>query len=528
MPGKKKPQPKAAAKKKPQQVNRPPGQGTSKAAKRRRAKKQMLSDAYVIASQNTSKSMVSSSNKRSIYLACAISLPHESNGDRFPTADFSRTSVGRFSDQLGLSSPTSAITNWNTGDLLIAFHGQPNRLAMYTYQPPTGAVLTYTLNFEWNGGVANVWYLVIGNAASTSGSLVIAQPWPLVSGTVATSNVTYPWHGSTMPVGTSHDKKFVWLTYGESITFSLPNAPITGQFVVGVYQWAPNNSFTTAEVRWPLTGGATSILLYTSTSSGYYAFEVLREDSGSALPTGNYPISVTWNSANPPYVTWATMHMGDLDPAVGGDLNLGRETRVNAASLLCTNTTSLLNRQGNVIAARINEAPFYQVTPEILGRAAEPYFGDAAKGVYTYKEFSLYDESYRSMTGGGGLQFDLDLPTYFHFIQLGCPGANNSYNVSASVILEYIVDIPRYPKGVSPFEFADLLEARRIINESPGWFFENPMHWADILRMIKTGASGAYKGLKRYGPTTARALAGVMPGYSPLMNATAGLLESLP
>lgn len=486
-----------------------------------------MDNAYVAASANTMRSMVPSNNRRSIHLASCISLPHECEGTRFPTADFSRTSMGKFSDQLSMSTPTNAINNWSPGDLVMAFYGQPNRLLMYSHQVPTGAVVTYTLNFEWKTGVVNVWNLFIGNASGTTGSLVINQPWPLVSGTNITSNVDYPYHGATMPVGVSEGRKYVWVSTQETITFSF-TSPITGNLILGVYQWAPNNAFTNSERQWPLIMGATQYVFFPDVS-GYYSFEILREDSGSAFPSNTYPITVTWQSGTPPYTTWATMHMGDLDPAVGGDLNLGRETRVNAASLLCTNTTSLLNRQGNVVAGRINEAPFFQITPEILGRAAELYYGDAAKGVYTYKEFSLYDESYRSMTGGGGNQFDLDLPTYFHFIQLSSPGGiTNAYNVSTNIILEYIVDIPRYPKGVSPFDFADLLEARRIINESPGWFFENPMHWADILRMIQRGARGAYQGIKRYGPTTIRALGGAVPGYSPLMNATAGLLEALP
>lgn len=490
----------------------------------------------------SSHAKISTNRAAAVALAAEISLPHDSAGVRLPTVDYTRTSVGKFNDQFSVTTSVGTPIGFNPGDQLFAFFGQPNRLVCYSYYVPSGASCTYNMIFSNQnytftvpptnpGQLSPNWSVAIPGEAAGETLAEVQTAWPVAYGALANA-VGMPYlHGVTMPVGDDHNSKYVFLAKGESLSVSLVvNGTFTGFTFFQLREWRPSSDTFFQEFEITNAG----VYTVSAPHNGYYSLW-LRGFQWTNTPntTSSVTINVVWQTnTTTPYNTWATVHMGDLDTANGGDLNLGRLCRVNACSLLITNTTAVINRQGNVIAARVNDQPFQNVIAASLQKSAEMYTGDAANGVYTFKEFSREAERYVSVTTEpGGLYFDLAYNDYFHFIQIQCPNPSttaNTFNCKVSTVLEYVNDIQRYPKGVSAHSYEDLIEARRIINATPDWFYENPMHWSQILQYIKDGVKAFYNGAKTYGPTVLGAVGGINPGHAMLYNAAGNLLRALP
>lgn len=464
--------------------------------------------------------------------ATAIALPHESMIARFPSVDNSRTSVAAFLDQYTITTNTVAYGAWSPGDLLFAFFGQPNRLAMQLTTLPSAATSVYGLLFSNSGTVSSTWTTTVELGATTSGQVAqeaVATSWPIAGGSLTSGTAL---HGLTMPVGLSSGSRYIWVDAGTvlNVTTSFTGAasiPISYNFVWKY--WSQENSSETGGFSNP-NGTSTS---FTAPSSGYLAI-ALKEVVASgpfANVAINVNITVTWTNTGP-LATWSTIHLGDLDPANGGDVTMGRKIRINASSLLLTNTTATIQKQGTVLSARLNELPFYVATPATLARSAEKYTGGAENGVYTFKEFTPYSEVYRAAIDSGYLVFDLDYNDFYHFIQISSTSfvaSPNTFTLSLANNIEFQSDLSRHVKGfANPGEYAALIHARGIIASTPEWFFENPSHLASVMGLVSRGAAAAYRGIKNYGPRMMSAASFAYPQYSPLFTAARGLMRALP
>lgn len=221
--------------------------------------------------------------------------------------------------------------------------------------------------------------------------------------------------------------------------------------------------------------------------------------------------------------------MGELDAIANGDSQLGEDTRVVASSMLMTNTSALLARQGTVLAARLRGIDAFDVTPAALAKSDEKYAGDAAKGVYTFLEFSNEREKFRScVIAETSMSYSLDIDDYCHFIQITCPQvatASNTFTVSFDNILEFKTDSARYSKSVANLSYGDLILARRCINSNPEWFFENPQHMAALYNWILSHASAAVRGARRYAGPIAGAATAIDPSRAPLYQLLGKMLQ---
>jgi hypothetical protein len=480
-------------------------------------------------------------HERAKAYASAITLPQECNPIRFPTVDSSRTSKASFMDQYTVTTNTAVWQSWPAGDLLFAFFGQPNRLSMHQVTLPSGSTSVYPLNFLNKATLSSglTWYLPI-NWGSLAGATNLTTPinadWPLLGATLTTGTVAL--HGTTMPFGTSREKKFIWADAGTvlSIASTIPVSTGGANLYLSLYEWSDTIPAVVDEVAIPFnSGNVAGSTTYTFAASGYYAFQatnfVLVGPTASVINNLS-TITMTWTNTGP-LACWGTHHLGDLDAGIGGDPTMGRKIRVNASSLLLTNTTAEIQLQGTVLASRINEVPFNQVTPAILARAAEKYTGKAANGVYTYKEFTPYAERYVQVVDNtSSLFFDLDYTDYYHFIQLSSTSFSatpNTFTLSYSTMVEFQSDLSRHNKEVAlASDYQHLIMARAIVASSPQWFFENPTHLSTVMGWIRRGAQGVYNGARSYGPTFLSGMSSAFPAYSPLLTSAANLLRALP
>lgn len=441
---------------------------------------------------------------------------------RFPTQDMPRTSVTICTDQRNVSSPTVAYSSFPTGDLLIAFFGQPGRLAMI-YGPIT------------SGGIG-IWYFTPSSATSAQ-----AGPSKKIEIPASTTQTTpvgvwldpaavaldVPIHGQTQTVGKQDNHTYLWLNTGDVINFSYQVSAVPNQGTImmrAVRYSGPNSPYEDID-KFSMGVTSTGSGSYThSSAAGYIAF-VVDGYSATTGTTGIVAGSLLFTGVTTAYaggVGWMQVSLADCDPNAAGDMNMMEEARVNGASLLATNVSSALNRQGTVLAARMRQVPFWKVTPAMLGRAAEKYQGDAIHGCYTFFEFSDTRQTFVNCNTEYAAAFDLDYNDYYHFIELSCPAyatAPNSYAIKFDTMIEYKTDIGRYGKATSEYTFQDLVAARRLINSQPVWFYENPTHAKQLYGLIKRALGGAWKVGKRIAPYALNAASAANPELAPLLQA---------
>jgi hypothetical protein len=419
-------------------------------------------------------------------LAIAMGMPHEGTL-RFPTADVPRSSVSTLTDEWAVSNPTTAANGFVAGDLLFAFFGQLGRLAMI-YQPlvtGSGDIL-----FPVTGSPITSSKFVISYPVIKSGDVHNCDETVNLLGARVAGNTSYGPHGTLQPAGTYNAEPFMWFNVGDKMRVSWTSslAQCEAYFATRRFRSPTETPDEEGQYGLVLTSTPDADDIFTCTQPGYYSFKFLSLYNGAATATTPgelvFNMSITWAATS----GWAQVSMADLNPFGGGDPNIAECCRVNSASLLVTNVTAPLIRQGMVLAARMQQVPFWDVNQAILGRASEKYQGDACNGVYTFHAFTQDREVFTKCCNSTIPIFDLGYEGFYHFIKLSnqSPATTaNNFAVKFDTMLEFVTDIGRYSKDTSQFSFDDLLEARSVISATPIWFYENPTHAARIYGWIK-------------------------------------------
>jgi len=465
-------------------------------------------------------------------LLLAMMLPSEYPSVRLPTMDMPRTSVLTTRDVYNISSPTDNATGWTAGDNIICFFGQAGRtFAVYTPYP-NGE--TYNCYFPTGAPAAGSWYFQMG--ALSNGSIYPDALWDPIS--VRGSTTTTAVHGPSLGIGYSDGAPYVFLDENDAFKITMPPGvasfgTVAGYINIQIEEYIGVGQQPTVydDVQCTITAGAFSNTTRTVNHAGYYALRC----ASVIVSTGTFS---TFASVGVDIVTygssagrWRHFCLGDIDPQNNGDVNIGEEVRVNAATMLVTNTTSVMNAQGLVLAARVRTALPFTVTGTKIARMAEKFTDRAATGVYTFKEFTTVAEKFTSSVTGYtdntkvGPRFDLDFDDYVHIISLSNPSvatAANAYEISVDFTLEFKTDISRYSKDTSTYSYDQLVRARKIVNSRPEWFYENPNHMRTIYNLAKTVGRKLISGAQYVAPFAAHAASAVDPvhavGYQTLAN----------
>lgn len=516
--------------KKPNNNNKPTISKSKKKRAKKKAKAQQAVNgaAMAHASMHIGKRINAGATREEKLLAMAMGLPNEVGALRFPTKDAPRTAVMSALDQRTITASNSTLSPWTAGDVLVAFYGQPGRLAM-VYASITSPSY-YPLLFSGPSGQSSNWTL---STDVIAGSIEPNSVWPLVATDTFTSGAYI--HGKTMAVGMSAGVGYLWMNVNDAIgvVSAAGTSNLVGTAVFEIHQWVGRDTeVQVKQVNLTLSGGLVPAgNLFIASSNGYYAVHFMGYlvTSGSTTTATSVTLRLTCNATT----GWTQVSMGDLDVNANGDPSIGEEVRVNACSMLLTNTTSILNRQGTVLAARVRANDFTSMSPAILAKVAEKYTGDAALGVYTFKEFSDYAEKFQNVVitdSSKGLVYDLDMDDYFHFVQITCPNvatAANTFTLSFSTILEFKTDVARYAKDVSPLNEANLIAARKLINSRPEWFYENPLHASQIYDFIRNLGAKALRGAAYVAPAAAKVASMYNPAGAPGYEMLAQMLRGM-
>jgi len=471
-------------------------------------------------------------------LAMHIADPTRCNLVRVPTTDYARTSTALLDDQVTIASTNSSPPGFSQTCLNAIFYGQPARsmLCWQTLQDPDS---TFTYNCYFAGPGASTYWTIKYNNGDDYPYEPSSGWWPLVA---ATSEDTSSPHGQVLPIGLSANIPFVFMNAGDKFTGANPtdypfgSGDLTANLWFNVYRWCGRYTqpclVQTGNINF--SDGEGFSYLFVAPTAGYYALNY----AGASIVSGT-SVTATWyivvNLETYANVGWRFYHHVDADVFAGGDPNMLLNVRATASTLLFTNATSALNAQGSVVAARIRSVDGLDVTQSILAKAAEKYEGNASKGIYTFKEFSAYAEVFRTCVLQSGEvdaalnpAYDLDFDDYYHYITMQVPSATiNTFNVRYCTAIEFRLDSARYERSTSEQQYEALIAARKLISSNPEWFYENPLHMAQIYNFIRSYAGSAWRAIKTATPY-ATALMGVAnPSLNPALLALNRAVQGL-
>lgn len=458
-------------------------------------------------------------------IAMAIGMPNEGTL-RFPTADIPRSSVSTLTDEWAVSNPVAGAPGFDSGDLLFAFFGQPGRLCTIYHPLVTGSG---DLLFPVTNSPTTSRKFVLDYPIIKSGDVHTCNEVINFCGATVAGNTSVGPHGATQSAGLYGSNPYLWLNVGDKMKITWTSALMNTSVYLGTKRFrtpteAPDDE---GQFNMPLSVDPNGDFFFTCSEAGYYAFQMLSLYNGTAGVIGPgtmvFSFEIHWLAT----VGWSQVSMTDLDPYNGGDPNIAESCRVNAASLLVTNVSAPLIRQGMVLAARIKQVPFWEVNQNTLGRASEKYQGDACNGVYTFHAFTQEREVFTRCVNSTVPIFDLTYEGFYHFIKMSNQTAAttpNNYAVKFDTMLEFVTDIGRYGKDTSPFVFDDLLEARIAISSTPIWFYENPTHAARIYGWLKRAFSKVGSVAKTIAPYAMDGASVAYPESAPLIQALKHLL----
>ncbi len=182
-------------------------------------------------------------------------------------------------------------------------------------------------------------------------------------------------------------------------------------------------------------------------------------------------------------------------------------TRANAAAVLITNTTAVMEKEGIIRAARIprtRQSSYWwngivttsDVTNynEAINSAnpADRYFGPAEKGVYTFTLPDAASERFRdyvSNVSSAPARFMLEGFDYVHLITIADKAGNgSSFAVTLDTHLEFRSSSMFYPLGFSTTSLESYHVAQMALAKQ-GVFYENPVHLGAIATLVRSAVT---------------------------------------
>ncbi len=422
---------------------------------------------------------------------------------RLPTVDMPRTATTRYLGSYGVTQPVIAAVPsgfpCGVNELFFACYGQPGRLFMFGPVSFSALIDTVITSF----GYANVdpigtqktldFQAICSGTDSIQPGSSRSVPWTPVT---ASDTLT----GAARPIGLSRGRSYIWLDASEKIDWTFfsnsVKTVVPGPFSVQIWRWeGPYDMATNIKtISWAKAAVGSDNFSYSIPYSGYYGMDFTLGALDTDSFTGLYAVQVQIQAAVANPVRFTTDYCRTIQSAETGDY-----CRRTAFSLLLSNTTAEINKQGNIVAARLisdrigaQAATNISQTPMInsasVAVSAGRYTGRAADGIYTYMDFEPSVERFQeSCNNFSGVVFDLDYNGYVNTILITNPNTAtqaNTFMLTAVAHLEFQGDTQLFTYSVPYYNHDALVDARRINNTTP-YFFENPLHLSDLWGFIK-------------------------------------------
>lgn len=475
-----------------------------------------------------------------IKLTKMMMLPSETQEFRIPTAEMppvAITKLRKIDDFVEPITETLPLANYS---VFMVNYGQPSltymsgphysgiQLEAFTYfdADPLSVADYAVLNSGTQ--LTRDWYLKFDpDTINSDNPETLNAWWPL-------SKVATP--GGTMgqrPILVQDGVPFMFLSPGENIYFDGGLVTVTEQsvaqgalmFTVHRLKVLGEDPEQVADFAVQIDGAVISPISspWMWTTGGWYAFRI---DSISHTLGEFKDIAVRLRSRlNPGNGFYELHYMPELSQASA----IGNNARRTASTLLVTNTSAPLVAQGDVIATRLHVTfpgfDDWQNLPERISSAKQKYGGKAAKGCYTYMELSSKEEQFADFVNQWGAPIvrpeTMNMVNVITISNANRQTSPNTYMVISDMVIEFRSESQLYATAVSSMPYLELIEARRI-NNMTDWFYENPLHWKDIMEYINR----AWKWTRSHSTALGVAASAVFPEAAPMILPVARALQS--
>lgn len=491
-------------------------------------------------SMQTLRNALMANETQGMLLCRQMALPAEQMPVRLPTMNMARTAVGKFvynhkvyaTGNVGTTVATydtaccqGFTADTETANLLFVIYGQLARSMISgpyyqeegTYRMLFGKSAQQHFDSGWGYGTVGMTY-----------NVNTLLPHVALNWTVGT-----PFLGlKRTPVGESNGKAYFFATAGCRIqTNELFRIP--GPGLLNLWRHTDLNEFSiTANYQFTAASNAAATTVFTIPENGHYAIELAYYSCESldsykgGRPYMAFDITKSNSDCN---WGWHMHQMLDLNPTdfPAADTSIGERCRRTGCAVLISNVGNAYNKQGETVAGRIQDTRFADITPTLLGTTQEMYTGLAAKGAYTYMDFTEEDEAFEDVTRNVGsaasatTAYKLDRTSPVHVISFQGVYPRNAYFARVHFSVEWFSASQRYPMASPYLDPIHLAEARRI-NNSTSYFYENPIHIEDIMRFIRKGWALA----RSHAVPISRGIAAAFPEAAPVALPLGRLLQS--
>lgn len=497
--------------------------GLSRGQRRRRNRKQRVeqqSEGRQLARQNV-RNATPAGPKAALDLLHMLSLPHDVDPVRLPTRDMPKTEVLRLRQPDSLREVIDFAPSAKT---YVAVYGHPSLSWMKRLYSPSSC------RWEYGPGTPQGSWLVRFRDIDQGDRFFRAPLAP------KTANQSIEGQSRKIPILTAGAERYFYMPSNSTLTITADAVTNVGStqdlycatnFSIKQYR---GGTYTTCSEHVTInTTPKPIVATWECLQEGWYAVEC----SGLTCSPDSSTVTFDHLFFKPLVVTldkgwlWEMYHMETLDTSRA----IGQEIRRTSASLLLTNTTSALSRQGAVVAGRLLRSAPGQLNESdittLLNSSYDQYTGPADKGVYTFMAFDDADEAFEeSINPEGGLQVSASYLEAGYMNVITISNANmisapNTYLTAFDMVVEFKGSSSLHRYLVPSGSFLDLVEMRRI-NNATAYFYENPLHWSSLSKYLQSAWN-----LFRRNATKVGTIASVaFPEASPLIMPVARALQA--
>jgi len=290
-------------------------------------------------------------------------------------------------------------------------------------------------------------------------------------------------HGLKLYPGAANGRRYVWLDTNAIISFTQSNAD-TGASI-SAFIWNGQSSSEVVGVTFA-TGTTQTI---TAAQPGYYAYTYNVGTYNSLMQLSGF-ITGSGDSFGHQAVPYADNHLADLI-----------RVRVLAASILCSNSASALNREGMVYCAQYQttKAWYQNLSQQSLATARSSYVGPLEKGCYSYLKpsSSLDFEFFGNVTTSGLLVtsscFDLGNTKEYLVVSPTTAEVGSVYPgldlfLTYAWAIEFVTEDQFYEAELPMCRITEVQTAMEEIAAMPQ-FYENITHLVALGAMLARGAA---------------------------------------
>jgi len=395
--------------------------------------------------------------------------------------------------KFAVSFPQSVVAELNTTTFQAFVFRDPLRAYIGAYQCPNGA--TYGANFLWNfaaGFQVFPRYAAPGGASWTHGDLVYGS-------------TLYPGH-----VGQTDQHRGFLFSTGQSLSVSVsdggcpPGAVVTvvtKRLSAGV--WVPIIEFTI------LSGMGVVTSVQPILQTGYYAITV---SCASPTPFVGTDSPAQWTLTTLPATPiWQQLAL----PNYSDNYKFIDAIRITGVSLMYTNTSAPINRQGQVVGLQCPKgSSWFQFTDfDTVASDKKSEARDIVNGNFGFlkptslADFNMNVPEFPSDTSAPLTQdaFDdnvfLIYPTTDYLCtiaQVLLPVGQSGY-ITLGYSTEYTTLNQWIQVQTGNLGEPEIASALELLSKMPQWH-ENDLHWDDVWSWIKDTASSIWNGVKEVAP----------------------------